>query len=199
MVLKKRYKLKILGKIIIILIGLIALYMLISHFKPQIDTKCTKPKEIAIQEEKAVSKAKNDVLEDVQENIEQQEEIREEPQEVYQEPISNTYTTRMTSYYPEEGETTTASGLGINNFGVNDKGWFTYQDKLVVATASNRLGYTEMRTYNLYDEVILTIDGVDYDGIVLDVCGACQRDNRVDLFVSSYVYAKDTNVTVKIR
>lgn len=122
-------------------------------------------------------------------------EVIEEVQEVRE--VSNSYTTRMTSYYPEEGETMTASGLGINNFQVNNKGWFTYNGKLVVATASNRLGSTNMRTYNLYDEVMLNIEGIDYDAIVLDVCGACQRDNRIDLFVSSRIYAKDTIINVR--
>ena len=142
--------------------------------------------------------------------IEQQETI-EEIEEVYEEPqveeipyvappsqnIQYSYTARLTSYYPEEGETMTATGLGINDFQVNDKGWFLYQGKLVVATASNRLGYTDMITYNLYDEIVLNIDGVDYSAIVLDVCGACQRDNRIDLFVSSIIYVKDTQIVVK--
>lgn len=124
-------------------------------------------------------------------------EIQEKIQIETQEHISDSYTTRMTSYYPEEGETTTASGLGINNFQTNDKGWFTYNGKLVVATASTRLGYTNMRTYSLYDEVTLNIDGIDYQAIVLDVCGACQRSNRIDLFVSSVRYAKDTMINVR--
>ena len=87
--------------------------------------------------------------------------------------------------------------MGINDFGVNNNGWFIYNGKLVVATASTRLGATNMRTYNLYDELILNIDGVDYNAIVLDVCGACQRDNRIDLFVSSVIYAKDTSIEVR--
>ena len=141
----------------------------------------------------------------------EQQEIIEEIEEVYEElqveeipyaapPSQNvqySYTARLTSYYPEEGESMTATGLGINDFQVNDKGWFTYNGKLVIATASTRLGYTEMRTYNLYDEIVLNIDGVDYSAIVLDVCGACQRDNRIDLFVSSIIYTKDTQIVVK--
>ena len=149
-------------------------------------------------------------VEAVEEEIEQQENI-EEIEEVYEEPqveetpyvappsqnVQYSYTARLTSYYPEEGETMTATGLGINDFQVNDKGWFLYQGKLVVATASERLGYTNMVTYNLYDEIVLNIDGIDYSAIVLDVCGACQWDNRIDLFVSSVIYTKDTQITVK--
>ena len=139
-----------------------------------------------------------------QETIEEIEEVCKEPQieeTPYVAPpsqsIQYSYTARLTSYYPEEGETMTATGLGINDFQVNDKGWFLYQGKLVVATASERLGYTNMVTYNLYDEIVLNIDGIDYSAIVLDVCGACQRDNRIDLFVSSVIYTKDTQIVVK--
>jgi len=126
------------------------------------------------------------VVEEVEENNNKIENI-----------VESSYETRMTSYYPEEGETTTATGLGIYDFNVNDNGWFTYNGKLVVATASNRLGYTEMKTYNLYDEIILNIDGVDYDAVVLVVCGACMRDNRIDLFVSGSWAVKDTQIVVK--
>lgn len=186
---KRRIKLKPLAKVILgILFILIALYLFLSPFKTHTKAKDTQVKEITIQKEKVVYEPKNDILESV-----------EETQETYQEPIQDTYTTRMTSYYPEEGETMTASGLGINNFQVNDKGWFTYNGMLVIATASYRLGSTDMRTYNLYDEIIINIDGLDYHAIVLDVCGACQKYNRIDLFASSVKYAKDTNVTVKIR
>ena len=146
-----------------------------------------------IKKEKVV-KNKEKIVEK-EEKKEEQQPIIEQPQEVVEQPTS--YETRMTSYYPEEGENITASGLTPNDFETNENGWFTYQGKLVVATASTRLGYTEMRTYNLYDELTLNIDGIDYNAIVLDVCGACQRLNRIDLFVSSYIYAKDTMITVK--
>lgn len=123
--------------------------------------------------------------------------VEEEPVVEEVQDILSSYTTRMTSYYPEEGETMTASGLGINNFQVNNKGWYTYNGKLVVATASNRLGSTSMKTYNLYDEITINIEGTDYEAIVLDVCGACQRSNRIDLFVSSVRYAKDIMIEVR--
>lgn len=127
----------------------------------------------------------------------EEEPVVEEPVVEEVQEVPSSYTTRMTSYYPEEGETITASGLGINNFQVNNKGWFTYNGKLVVATASNRLGSTSMKTYNLYDEITINIEGTDYEAIVLDVCGACQRSNRIDLFASSVIYAKDINVIIK--
>ena len=55
-----------------------------------------------------------------------------------------------------------------------------------------------MRTYNLYDEITVIIDGISYDGIVLDVCGACMKYNRIDLFVSAGQYAVDKYVEVEI-
>ena len=156
---------------------------------------------------KSVKEPLNEEFDDSLEipSMEKEEEAKYQPLEVIEEEpvieevqeVESSYTTRMTSYYPEEGETITASGLGINNFQVNNKGWFTYNGKLVVATASNRLGSTSMKTYNLYDEVIINIEGTDYEAIVLDVCGACQRSNRIDLFASSMIYAKDTNVIIK--
>ena len=30
---------------------------------------------------------------------------------------------------------------------------------------------------------MVTIDGVKYPGIILDTCGACYKDERIDLFV----------------
>lgn len=114
-------------------------------------------------------------------------------------PVISTFTTRMTSYYSNDdcnSGNITASGLSTDNFGINENGWYTYQGKLVIATASTRLGYTEMRTYNLYDDINIIIDGIEYNGIVLDVCGACQVYNRIDLFVSSGEYAVDKYVEV---
>ena len=164
-------------------IGIILIFIICGLFiyiiKPQ-EAKKVEIKETIVEEEKSPQEPLNEVME-------------EEPIKDY----TYSYTARMTSYYPEEGETMTATGLGINDFQVNDKGWFLYQGKLVVATASERLGYTNMVTYNLYDEIVLNIDGIDYSAIVLDVCGACQWDNRIDLFVSSVRYLKDTQIVVK--
>ena len=186
---KRIVKLRLWVKVVLaIIITLIVIYSIKGHFKGHIDTINVEVVEIGGEEPKEEEEPFKEVIEVVEEV--QAPEVVEEP---------NSYTTRMTSYYPEEGETTTASGLEIYNFGVNQNGWFTYNGKLVVATASRRLGVTNMRTFNLYDELTLNIDGIDYDAIVLDVCGACQRDNRIDLFASSYIYAKDTQITVKTK
>lgn len=169
---------KTIGIILIFIICVLFIYII----KPQ-DTKKVEVKETIEKEEKSPQEPLNEVKEDTVENV-----------EIY---TTDSYVARMTSYYPEEGETMTATGLGINDFQVNDKGWFLYQGKLVVATASERLGYTNMPTYNLYDEIVLNIDEIDYNAIVLDVCGACMWDNRIDLFISSVRYLKDTQIVVK--
>ena len=114
--------------------------------------------------------------------------------------FNNSYETRLTSFYANDGCGTgscTASGLCENNFEINENGWYTYQGKLVIATASDRLGYTEMQTYNLYDELTLNINGTNYQAIVLDVCGFCQIDNRIDLFVSGKDSVIDTNIIIR--
>lgn len=117
--------------------------------------------------------------------------------------VVTSYTTRMTSYYPGESGDTTGSGLGINDFQINDNGWFTYNGKLVVATATEYLlkyGFNladGVHTYKYYDEIVLNIDGIDYQAIVLDSCGSSMTTDRVDLFVSGAEYVKDTMIEVR--
>ena len=119
--------------------------------------------------------------------------------------VQNSYTTRMTSYYSGEagsGECT-GSGLCINDFQVNYKGWYTYQGKLVVATATPYLlkyGFTlyeGVHAYRYGDEITLNIDGVDYQAVVRDSCGNCMKTGRIDLFVSNANSVKDTQIIVK--
>ncbi len=115
---------------------------------------------------------------------------------------------RLTSYYTGDGTgsgSVTASGKSTKDFQINERGWYTYQGKLVVATASKRLLSWEkykdstQRFFNLYDELILEIDGVRYDAIVLDVCGAAMKKPIIDLFVSAPYAVKDTYIKVIIK
>lgn len=134
-----------------------------------------------------------------------EEEIQpiEEPEPKIEE--NSFYTTRLTSYHTNDGSSgnCTGSGLCTNNFEVNDKGWYTYQGKLVVATATEYLlkyGFSladGVHTYRYYDEIVLNIDGIDYQAIVTDSCGNCMRTGRIDLFVSGSWAVKDTIITVK--
>ena len=129
--------------------------------------------------------------------------------------VSNTFTAKLTSYYTGDGFETgskTGSGKSTSDFQVNEKGWYTYQGKLVLAAATNALlksGYSvnggnvrqEGKHYfNYYDEVIVTINGVDYQGIILDSCGAAMWEGKtiVDLFVTGSSSVVTTNVTIKV-
>lgn len=146
-------------------------------------------KEITINAQSSVK-----IVAKVEENAQKNENI-----------VQNSYTTRMTSYYSGEagsGECT-GSGLCINDFQVNNKGWYIYQGKLVVATATPYLlkyGFTlyeGVHTYRYGDEITLNIDGVDYQAVVRDSCGNCMRTGRIDLFVSNANSVKDTQIIVK--
>lgn len=117
--------------------------------------------------------------------------------------ITYEYEARLTSYYPRKPIRPTGCGLGIEDFGVNEYGWYTYNGQLVVATATNYLlnyGWryqSGVRLYNYYDNLILNIDGVDYEAIVLDSCGICMTTGRVDLFVTDRDAVIDTLIIVK--
>lgn len=117
--------------------------------------------------------------------------------------ITYEYETRLTSYYPKKPIKPTGCGLGIEDFGVNEYGWYTYNGKLVIATATNYLlnyGWRyadDVRLYNYYDVLILNINGTDYEAIVLDSCGICMTTGRVDLFVTDRNAVIDTYIIVK--
>ena len=117
--------------------------------------------------------------------------------------VTYSYETRMTSYYPTRANATTGCGLEFNKFDVNENGWFTYDGRLVVATATDYLlnyGWKladGVRTYEYYQELILEIDGEDYLAVVLDSCGLCMRTGRIDLFVVDQNAIKDTTIIVK--
>lgn len=114
----------------------------------------------------------------------------------------------LTNYYANDGSsgTTTASGLSINDFQIHPTlKAYTYNNRIVVATSNmTRLqrplnaGY---RTFELYDEFILEIQGIDYPAVVLDVCGACygvkgESKQRIDVFTTGSVFGK-INGTLK--
>lgn len=117
--------------------------------------------------------------------------------------VTYEYETRLTSYYPTRANSETGCGLRFNNFDVNENGWFTYDGRLVIATATDYLlnyGWKladGVRTYEYYQELILNIDGVDYLAVVLDSCGLCMTTGRIDLFVVDKNAIKDTTIIVK--
>lgn len=106
---------------------------------------------------------------------------------------------RLTSFYANDGYGTgecVGAGFCAWDFGVNEYGWYTYDGKLVLAAATTYLqkqfGIRDGITYfKYYDEVNITIDGVVYPGIILDTCGACYKDVRLDLFVQDGLHGID--------
>jgi len=106
---------------------------------------------------------------------------------------SNIYKYRLTSFYEDE---CVGAGFCRSNLVPDEHGWYTYNGKLVVAGATyymqNVFGVKENKLYfRYYDELVITIDGVKYDAIMLDTCGACYRDERLDLFVVDEAHAID--------
>lgn len=97
----------------------------------------------------------------------------------------------------------TGSGKKTSDFQVNEKGWYTYQGKVVIATATPYLlnyGYSRKEgiTYRkYYDTLTIVIDGIAYEAIVLDSCGAAMSKNIIDVFVSGSQYAVNTTITLK--
>lgn len=97
----------------------------------------------------------------------------------------------------------TGTGLCTWDFQKNDRGWYIYQGKLVLGTATSYLlkyGYPQIegiKYYKYYDTVTLNIQGQEYQGIVLDSCGACMKKNIIDLFVSGPSSVITTNIQVK--
>lgn len=89
------------------------------------------------------------------------------------------------------------------DFQINSQGWYTYQGKLVLGTATPYLlkyGYTQregITYFKYYDTLTLVINGVEYEGIVLDSCGACMKKNIIDLFVSNSKSSITTQITIK--
>lgn len=196
----KKYKLRMWVKVAIILTML--LFAIIGIKNTTIKAKTTKQIQIIKKEEKVVKTEKNGVLEDAEEK---EENIEEEHVEKPIIEYSNIYETRMTSFWANDGYGTgecTGSGLCSWDFQINDKGWYTWNGKLVIATATTYLANqgwyvadgVHLRQYG--DEVTLVIDGIEYDAIVKDSCGNCMKTDRVDLFVSNGSSARDTYVTV---
>lgn len=107
----------------------------------------------------------------------------------------------FTNYHLGDGSSgfTTASGLRIFDFDVNDEGMYIYDGKVVVATANmTRLqrGINEgYKSHELYEEFMIRLNDKEYQAIVLDVCGACygmfdEFLQRYDIFTTKNVIGK---------
>lgn len=138
--------------------------------------------------------------------------------EVEAKEVTNRYTLNLikttdvyfTNYHIGDGSsgTTTASGLQIKDFEVNDEGMYTYEGKVVIATANmTRLqrGIAEgYRSHELYEELTIKLNGKEYTGIVLDVCGKCyyaegEFIQRYDIFTTGNVIGKVIGQVIENR
>lgn len=183
---RKKYRLNKRGKALVaILIMIPILVIIFKGTKNEVNAKV----DLAMTEEANIIAT---------ETIKEEEPIEEKVEEVF-------YETRMTSYYPGDdckSGTVTGSGKSIKDFEVNEYGWYTYNGKLVVATATKYLlnyGFTlseGVHTYKYWEEITIEIDGVRYEAIVLDSCGHAMHSDRIDLFVSNSKSVKDTTIKV---
>ena len=112
---------------------------------------------------------------------------------------------RLTSFWPYENKSVgscTGSGLCAKHFVPNAKGWYTYQGKLVIATATSYLlkyGWSKrdgITYHKYYDTIKLRIEGQEYDAIVLDSCGACMKKHIIDLFVIDGKHSVTTSIDI---
>lgn len=108
----------------------------------------------------------------------------------------------FTNYYTNDSLGSvdmTSSGLSSKHFQKNSKGWYTYQGKVVLAAATDRcLNATTggcgkyksipkgIEVHSLYDKVLFEVDGKEYEGIILDSCGACMQLHSSDGYVQRY-------------
>lgn len=147
----------------------------------------------------------------IEENIPPSEKVEiEVVEEIIEEEPKQYVQYRLTSFYNNDGYGTgscTGSGLCEDDFQINSNGWYTYDGKLVLAAAtyeclnskSGACGKWNVarddKTYYHYRDVVeLVIDGAEYEGIILDSCGACMfvsNEQRIDLFVSNKQSAID--------
>ena len=211
---KKKLKLKKWVKVVLsCLIGVISIFVFLSITNKHSGTENVNIEETIKSKGKTFKNDLNSVSDSVKNESEEVKEVEEveeeyvEPiKETYVEPvveISDVYTTRMTSFYPAESSDCTGSGLCSWDFGINENGWYTYNGKLVVATATQYLANQGwyladgVHTYRYYDEITLVIDGVEYQAIVLDSCGSSMRTDRIDLFVNGADTVKDTMIEVR--
>ena len=152
--------------------------------------KTVKTQEVLLKEQDVMLDEQSIILIDTTASLKEKKQELNICQENFKKKLDKTFSYRLTSYYPAETSNHTGSGLETKDFQVNEKGWYTYQGKLVLAGATvylkSRYGEKIGKHYfRYYDNVLVEIDGIQYDGIILDSCGACSyvQENRLDLFV----------------
>lgn len=109
----------------------------------------------------------------------------------------------LTYYYPGDSTgsgITTGSRLSIGEFSIEEHGWYVYEEAgveyLVLAAATEKCleitgtsdacsNYTErldsITYYSYFDKLVLQIGDLKYNAIVLDSCGRCMTQNKIDI------------------
>ena len=100
------------------------------------------------------------------------------------------------------------SGIDPIELSVNEQGLVTYQNKVVIATAtyeclnSSYGGCKHIKevpsgymVFNYFDEMQIEYDGVKYQAIVLDSCGSCSIDKNEDYQRFDVLVASDYDFT----
>lgn len=111
----------------------------------------------------------------------------------------------VTNYWNGDGSSgnTTASGLSTTDFKLNSEGMYTYNGRIVVATANTtrikRPLKDGFKSHELFDALELSFNGKGYDAVVLDVCGACfgvknEDIQRYDIFTKGNVIGKKEGI-----
>lgn len=144
--------------------------------------------------------------------------MNKEPEYIYQykyKVVDNGYDVIFTNYYENDSTGSTQNvgavkdgkRISTADFQVNQNGWFTYDGKVVIATATwegihsqygslkevNDIPYG-YHIYHYFDEIQIELDGVVYEAIILDTCGSSMRDlgeenQRIDIFIKGEEYA----------
>ena len=203
---RERYKLRKKYKILLIFLVCLCLLTKITNKHSKYIEKEEKTKENIVEKKIVEDEPKEETIEPIEEIEEQEENIQENASYEKSTSIDASYTTRMTSFWANDGYGTgecTGSGLCSWDFGINENGWYVWQGKLVVAAATTYLANqgwqvgSGVHLYKYWEELILTIDDVEYEAVILDSCGSSMRTDRIDLFVSNGASARDTNIQVR--
>lgn len=111
---------------------------------------------------------------------------------------------RITHYYTNDATGSgkcTASGKCVNEFDINENGWYTYQGMVVIAAATYRCLFSRSgacgrlssvpsgyNLHDLYETLMIQVNGIMVDAIILDSCGSCMKKvgnetlQRYDIF-----------------
>ena len=101
--------------------------------------------------------------------------------------------------WDKESGNTTASGLKIKDFGINEDGMYIYKGNVVLATANETRWERKLKngfsSHELYEKIAFELEGKSYTGVVLDVCGSCmgvkgEDTQRYDIFTTKNTFGK---------